>query len=227
MQGVVSPVTYIGKVYVTFLVTAVVELIFIFTWKLKIEFKTKNTVKTYLAYVLMGIGVCLFHGIIIALLPQIGMSLYEIVGIEELHNKLYMFKNPFTFIWISIIAPILEEIIYRGKILNELLKKYKPAYCIVIATFLFGLAHMNFTKFVDVFCLGLLCSVVYVKTKDIKAPIIIHLVNNTYSSIRTLPIESYETYHISVFKQVSSIALGLVLLLLGLYIFYKEKIRNT
>ncbi len=226
MHGVVSPVTYIETACLSCLITVVVELIFIFTWKLKVDFKIKNTAKTYLSYVLMGIGLCLFHGIIVVLFPQIGISIMEQVGLEGLYDRLDIVKNPFTFIYGCIGAPILEEILFRGKILNELLKKYKPAYCIVIAAFLFGLTHINLMQFVNGFGMGLLCGVVYVKTKDIKAPIIIHLVNNTYSMIMALPIESYETYTISIFRQVSSYVLGFVLLLLGLYIFYKEKIRN-
>lgn len=82
-------------------------------------------------------------------------------------------------------------------------------------------------KFLTAFFVGLLCGVVYVKTKDIKAPIIIHLVNNTYPMITWFLKEAFGAHPDSVLKIVSSIALGLVLLLLGFYIFYKENIRGT
>lgn len=226
-QGLVSPGTYAERTCLTFLIAVVVELVFILTWKSKIDFKTKNSAKTYLSCVLMGIGVCMFQRIIFILFPQIGMSVYEQMGVEEYRNKFYLHQNLFAIIYIGIIGPIIEEIFYRGRMLNELLKKYKPTYCIVIAAFLFGLSHMNLIQFVSAFIMGLISGVVYIKTKDIKAPIIIHLVNNTYSMITWLLKEAFEAHPDSVFKMASSIALGLVLLLLGFYIFYKENIRGA
>lgn len=226
-QGLVSPGTYSERTCLTYLITVVVELIFILTWKLKIDFKTKNSAKTYLSCVLMGIGVCMFHRIIFVLFPQLGIDFSEQVGLKEAYDMIEWHKNPIMWIYTCIGAPILEELLFRGKILKELLKKYKPAYCIVITAFLFGLTHIALIKFLTAFFVGLLCGVAYVKTKDIKAPIIIHLVNNTYSMITWFLKEAFGAHPDSVLKIVSSIALGLVLLLLGFYIFYKENIRGT
>lgn len=226
MSAIVSPVTYVEKSLLTFFITGIVYLIFIVMWQSRPEAKTKNTLKQYLAYIFLGVGICLFHRIIFVFFPQIGMSLYEQIGKENYNSLLYNFKNPGIFIYISIIGPILEEIFYRGRLLKEALKKYKSKYAVIIVSVLFAISHANLPQFISALCLGLLCGGVYVMAKDIKAPITIHVANNLYSSMMTLWVGSYETYKVSEFRMVGSIIIGLVLTLLGVFIFYKEKNRN-
>ena len=45
----------------------------------------------------------------------------------------------FSFLLIVIAAPILEELLFRGIILDGLLKNYSPLKSILISSFLFGL----------------------------------------------------------------------------------------
>lgn len=42
-----------------------------------------------------------------------------------------------------IAAPVLEELIFRGMMLEGLLKKYSPVTSIIISSILFGVAHLN------------------------------------------------------------------------------------
>lgn len=228
MNIILESATYVERSILTYLITAIVYLIFIFVLKTKIVIKKKTTAKNYLSYILMGIGICLFHRVIFLLFPQIAISTYESMGSEGYLKVQYSFRNPFIFLYISIIGPIIEELFYRGKLLNECLKKRKPEICVVLTSVLFGISHMNPVQFVNAFCLGLLCGFVYIKSEDIKAPIMIHLVNNLYSSISSLTIESYETASKSLVSMVSSIIIGLILLLLGIVICVKEnKVKIT
>ena len=137
----------------------------------------------------MGIGICLFHRVIFLLFPNIAISTFKNMGLEEYLQVQYSFRNPFIFLYICIIGPILEELFYRGKLLNICLKKRKPEVCVLLISILFGISHMNLVQFMNAFCLGILCGLVYIKSKDIKAPIMIHLVNNLYSGISSLTIE--------------------------------------
>lgn len=220
--------SYIERSIHVYLVIAMVHLIFIFLCKTKILIKKKTKAQNYLAYILMGIGMCLFHRILFLLFPQIALSTYESMGNDLYLEIQYSFRNPFIFIYISIIAPILEELFYRGKLLNESLKKWKPVICVVLTSVLFGISHMNLVQFVNAFCLGLLCGFVYVTSEDIKAPIIIHLSNNLYSGISSLQIESFETPARSMSSMLSSIIIGLILLSLGIVIFIKEnKVKSN
>jgi membrane protease YdiL (CAAX protease family) len=84
----------------------------------------------------------------------------------------------YSFITIVIAAPILEELIFRGIILNGLLKSYSPLKAIIISSLLFGLVHLNPWQFIGASILGSLSGWVYFKTNKLTLPIIIHMTNN-------------------------------------------------
>ena len=63
------------------------------------------------------------------------------------------------FFLLSVAAPILEEMLFRGIILKYLLKKYRPLTAIIISSLVFGLFHMNIWQFVGAGLLGLLLEV--------------------------------------------------------------------
>jgi len=83
-----------------------------------------------------------------------------------------------TLLTIVIAAPILEELIFRGIILDGLLKNYSPIKSILITSVLFGLAHLNPWQFISAFSLGAFISWIYYKTGSLSLAIIIHSVNN-------------------------------------------------
>jgi membrane protease YdiL (CAAX protease family) len=80
----------------------------------------------------------------------------------------------FSFIAIVIAAPVLEELIFRGIILNGLLKRYSPLKSIVISSILFGVVHLNPWQFVAAFVIGIFSGWVYYKTKKLTLCILIH-----------------------------------------------------
>lgn len=84
----------------------------------------------------------------------------------------------FTFILMVIAAPILEELIFRGIILEGLLKRYSPVKSILISSFLFGLVHLNPWQFVTGLILGVFSGWVYFKTRSLSYSIIIHAAAN-------------------------------------------------
>lgn len=84
----------------------------------------------------------------------------------------------YSFIAIVIAAPILEELIFRGIILDGLLKRYSPLKSIVISSALFGIVHLNPWQFITAFIIGMFSGWVYYKTKKLTLSILIHFVNN-------------------------------------------------
>jgi membrane protease YdiL (CAAX protease family) len=84
----------------------------------------------------------------------------------------------FSFLSIVIAAPILEELIFRGIILDGLLKKYSPIKSILISSVLFGLVHLNPWQFLAALSLGAFIGWVYYNTKSVSFAIIIHAANN-------------------------------------------------
>ncbi len=82
-----------------------------------------------------------------------------------------------NLIFMAIFPPILEELVFR-KILCERLLPLGEGYAIVLSSVIFGLVHGNFYQFFYAFTLGLLFSLIYVKTGRIRYSVIYHMLIN-------------------------------------------------
>ena len=80
----------------------------------------------------------------------------------------------YAFILMVIAAPVMEELIFRGIILDGLLKKYAPVKSILVSSLLFGTVHLNPWQFVTAFFIGIFSGWVYYKTRSVLPSIIIH-----------------------------------------------------
>jgi Predicted metal-dependent membrane protease len=92
-------------------------------------------------------------------------------------------RNIFSFLTLVIAAPIFEELIFRGIILDGLLKKYSPTRSIVISSILFAVVHLNPWQFIAAFVIGIFSGWVYYKTSNLTLSILIHAVNNLMAFI--------------------------------------------
>lgn len=89
-------------------------------------------------------------------------------------------KGIWTFILMVLAAPFLEELIFRGIILDGLLKRYSPLTSIIISSALFGIAHFNPWQFVTGLLIGAFSGWVYYKTRSLTPSIIIHAAANFF-----------------------------------------------
>ena len=78
------------------------------------------------------------------------------------------------FIALVIAAPILEELIFRGVMLDGLLRIYSPTKAVIVSSLLFGLIHLNPAQFVGGALVGGFMGWVYVHTRSVLATILIH-----------------------------------------------------
>ncbi len=84
----------------------------------------------------------------------------------------------FAFLTMVIAAPILEELLFRGIVLDGLLKKYSPIKSILISSLLFGLVHLNPWQFITGSIIGIFSGWVYYRTRSLSFSIIIHAAAN-------------------------------------------------
>ena len=100
------------------------------------------------------------------------ISIFKFKGRTPLINEpLYI-----DVIMAVFVAPILEEIVFRGVIMNNL-KKYGIRVAIIINSLLFGLSHYNIEMIVPAFLTGIIFSYVAYKY-SIKYSILIHFFIN-------------------------------------------------
>ena len=79
-----------------------------------------------------------------------------------------------------ITAPIFEELLFRGIILNGLLNKYKNSSkkAIIYSAIVFGLVHLNIPQGINAFIGGIILGFIYCYTKSMKLSIFAHFINN-------------------------------------------------
>ena len=93
-----------------------------------------------------------------------------------------------AYIWsllsISIVGPIVEEILFRLLIFNSLEKINKnPWFAIIVSGVLFGIWHMIFVQSIYTAIMGCLMGLIYYKTRNIFITIFIHMFNNTIGNL--------------------------------------------
>ena len=80
------------------------------------------------------------------------------------------------FIYVSIVAPICEELIYRGFCLR-ILQKFGKLYAVVLSALLFGVMHANLPQGFFAFYMGLILGYVAIEY-SIGYSIVLHFINN-------------------------------------------------
>lgn len=95
------------------------------------------------------------------------------------------------FIQAVIFAPILEELWFRGLVL-ESLRPYGNGFAIFVSAILFGITHANLAQFFYATAIGFFLAYIAIHTGSIVVPMILHAMMNGISSITSLIIADPE-----------------------------------
>jgi membrane protease YdiL (CAAX protease family) len=82
----------------------------------------------------------------------------------------------------TIVAPIIEEIIFRGVVLRALLKKYSVTSAIICTSLLFAFFHLD-KSYLSAFIQSVIFSVVAIRFRSLYAPMLIHGLYNLIVTI--------------------------------------------
>lgn len=92
-----------------------------------------------------------------------------------------------TIVFFSgIVGPVIEEIIFRGLILQSLRQKMDSKIAIVIGSLIFGLWHINLYTALCAFLFGIILSIFYIRYNSIFVPIVIHIGANIFALINIM-----------------------------------------
>ncbi len=83
-----------------------------------------------------------------------------------------------AFMKVVIIAPLIEEFIFRGVIMHGLMRNYSVAKSVFLSGLLFALFHLNPWQFPATFILGLILGWLMVRTRNILLCVGGHAINN-------------------------------------------------
>lgn len=81
-----------------------------------------------------------------------------------------------------IMAPIMEELVFRKFVLDRL-AGYGPAVSMFVSALVFGLAHGNFYQFFYAFLLGLIFAYIYLRTGKVRYSMLLHMMINFCGSV--------------------------------------------
>ena len=104
------------------------------------------------------------------------------LGLENNLETMFeqMFGNGFGVLSMAVLAPVLEELLFRGAIQGTLMRTFRnPWVGIVVASLLFGIIHWNPVQVFYATCLGMGFGWVYYRTGSLLPVILGHSINNS------------------------------------------------
>lgn len=147
-----------------------------------IEQKYKFGVKQLIPFIFICFGVMTVTNLIGS---GINYGISVIAGKEMTTATAALMSN--SDLWqniltIAILAPILEELLFRKLIIDKL-SKFGEGVAILVSALMFGLYHGNIVQLVYATALGLVLGYVYSKSKKIHFTIILHMIINFCSGV--------------------------------------------
>jgi len=124
----------------------------------------------------------MYVGNIISVLINLGISALK--GSPVINPLETLPKTNFFILvlFVGVLAPIMEEVIFRGVLINKL-RKYGDTVCIFASGIAFGLFHANLSQMIYAFFLGLILAYIVVKTGKLIYSIILHIAINMFSAV--------------------------------------------
>lgn len=127
--------------------------------------------------ILWGFVLVLITGIVIEpvlnLFPESFLDLLNQMGAN----------GGWSVLMLAILAPVMEEVLFRGILLESVREKYSSGRAIVVSALMFGVIHVIPQQVVNAFVIGLILGFIYVRTDSLWPVIIIHALNNAMAYV--------------------------------------------
>ncbi|WP_105301451.1 CPBP family intramembrane glutamic endopeptidase [Anaerococcus marasmi] len=142
--------------------------------------KTKSLNKDAYKLVTIGLGLAGFGNILVTIIMKLFESNPYINNVIETLNQALSFSNNYEYalmiLSVVLLAPILEEYLFRGILFAEV--KKSPKAKIIITALTFAIYHLNLIQGLNTLFIGLVLGYIYYYRRNIKEVILVHMVNN-------------------------------------------------
>lgn len=120
---------------------------------------------------------------IIGLIVNVIFNLHVLQNLFKVNYELVMgaqetIKPLPVLIFICVIGPMGEELLFRGYVLKGLRDKYGTALAFCVSLLLFSLWHLNIVSIFNAFTLGIILGLLYIKTGSVFSCMITHVFYN-------------------------------------------------
>ena len=166
-------------------------IVLIFAWR-RISWKHLGFGTFRINVVGIGCGL-LLGGYSIILLHN---WLLTIFGVDTQGDQIFqMFDQLETPAWLfvvgAIVAPIVEEIFFRGFLFQGFRQKYGWMPALFLSSAIFGAAHLDPVSLIPTFVLGCVLAVVYHRSNSVWPGILFHAAINSFSLCAVYVISQY------------------------------------
>jgi membrane protease YdiL (CAAX protease family) len=94
----------------------------------------------------------------------------------------------FLGFFMCIVAPITEELIFRGLMYPWLRQRWGVAVGIIVSSLLFSAVHLDFPQFLSLLGLGAVLALVFEYTRSLRVTMIMHAMWNAWTVLGALAI---------------------------------------
>ena len=199
---------------------------------IKLGFQTKNRLKEFVSGIILGL--------VVMMLGYLLLIYFEEVWFLKVN---FNFNELMISILLFTIVAIVEEVLFRGYILKNLMSSFNKYIALFFSSVLFSLIH-SFNPNIDMFSLlvlflaGIVLGLSYIYTKNLWFPIALHLSWNLSQTLLGFNVSGQDTYSIIEFQinegnlinggsfgfEGSYLAIiAEVLIIIGIAIYYKRK----
>lgn len=137
-----------------------------------------------------------FLGLIMAYASQIIAATIEtdLLGIKVGSENTEMIvdfarQSPLFILVPAIVGPILEELVFRKILFGTFYKRWNFLVAVILSSLIFAVLHMDLVHTLIYFAMGVVFAFLYVKTKRIIVPILVHMLMNTIVVVTQLSID--------------------------------------
>lgn len=127
--------------------------------------------------ILWGFVMVLLTGVVIEpvleLFPDAFLKMIDKMGMH----------GGWSILMLVVLAPVMEEVLFRGILLESVRSKHSAGRAIVVSALMFGVIHLIPQQVVNAFAIGLILGYIYVRTESLWPVIVIHALNNAMAYV--------------------------------------------
>jgi uncharacterized protein len=151
-----------------------------------IHFFGGSTLRAILSGVAWGIPAWIIATLLAAIVAKV-LGTFNVQPEPQVAEQVISLADPVIAVLATVvIAPIAEELFFRGVALNAWAREYGVRRAIVLSALLFALIHASLAAFVPIFVLGLALAIIYRRSGNLASSIALHATFNGISVLLAL-----------------------------------------
>ncbi|MCR4902423.1 MAG: CPBP family intramembrane metalloprotease [Butyrivibrio sp.] len=191
-------------------------------------FRTNVDKKKIVLCFLFGAGVALFISSLLTLIPKVWIFASYDQSVSRIYQRYDIFL---TIIESAVLTPLVEEIIFRGYMLNRLLKRWDDIPALIVTTFIFSFMHGSSIWVIYAFIMGYILGRLSMIEGNIIYGIFLHAGFNLPSVVQWFiyfiwPDLQSDSYITNIFETILIGTTGLIVSVI-IYMLYKNRLETA